>query len=242
MEKEILKINRLHLKNIIKDMGEEKVLKLKEEFLIEYTQDAVGMEGKNEIPAKEIKRLIKSRKIDGYSEREQKEVLNHVDCFIQIKQWVEKGVEDISEDMLKDLHEALTKDIFQGGVYRNLNIQIVGAKHQPTSHFKVHDRMKRIFENEEFKKMTNFDKGLYYSAQLAKIHPFLDANGRLGRLVMNFYLLKDDYLAVSIPKELGDEYFTHLESFKIDDDIEPLTNFIKQLLNNRYEKLIQKLE
>ena len=65
MEKEILKINRLHLKNIIKDMGEEKVLKLKEEFLIEYTQEAVGMEGKNEIPAKEIKRLIKSRKIDG---------------------------------------------------------------------------------------------------------------------------------------------------------------------------------
>lgn len=242
MEKEILEINRLHLANIVKDMGEKKLEEQKEKFMIQYTFDAVGMEGNNKIPLKEISRLAKSGKIDSYSEREQKEVINHVEAFKTIKKWLDEGLEDIDEERLKDLHEILVRDIFQGGTYRNVNIQIVGAKHQPTSHIKVYDRMKRAFNNAQYEKMTDFEKAIYYSAQLAKIHPFLDANGRIGRLIMNFYLMKAGYLAVSIPKNFREEYFTHLESFKIDDNIEPLTNFIKQLLVTRYETLIAELE
>lgn len=242
MEKEILEINRLHLANIKKDMGEKRILELKEEFTMQYTFDAISMEGKNKIPLKEIKRLAKNGVIDKYSEREQKEVLNHIEGFKLINEWIEYNIADIDEERIKDLHEILVRDIFQGGTYRNVNIQIVGAKHQPTSHAKVYDRMKRAFSREVLAEMSDFEKAIYYSAQIAKIHPFFDANGRVGRLVMNFYLIKAGYLAISIPTKFRDEYFTHLETFKIEDNIKPLTNFIKQLLVKRYETLIAELE
>lgn len=242
MEKEILEVNRLHLNNIVKDMGEEKLLELKERFMLEYTFDAVGMEGKNKIPLNEVARLYKAGMINGYSEREQKEVVNHLEAYKLMKKWLKDGITDIDEEKLKDLHEVLVRDIFQGGIYRNVNIQIVGAKHQPTSHFKVYDKMKKAFNNEEYEQMSDFEKALYSSAQIAKIHPFFDANGRVGRLVMNFYLMKAGYIPISISEELRDEYFNHLETFKIDDNIEPLTKFIKNLINKRYESLINELE
>lgn len=242
MEKEILEVNRLHLNNIVKDMGEEKLLKLKERFMLEYTFDAVSLEGKNKIPLKEVARLSKSKIIDGYSEREQKEVVNHLEAFKLIKKWLKDKVSDLDEEKLKDLHELLVKDIFQGGTYRNVNIQIVGAKHQPTSYVKVYDKMKKAFQSDVYNKMTDFEKAIYYPAQIAKIHPFFDANGRVGRLVMNFYLMKAGYIAISIPNNIREEYFMHLETFKIDDKLEPLTNFIKTLLNARYEQLINELE
>lgn len=237
----ILETNRLHLNNIIKDMGEEKITKENLAFEVSYTYDAVGLEGTNKIPYEAVGRLIKVGQIDTYSEREHKEVLNHIKAFDLVKKWVAKDV-TLTEEMLKDLHEILVKDIFQGGIYRNLNIQIPAATHQPPDHLKVYDRMGRIFNDNDIKALSNFDKAILVPALIAKIHPFLDGNGRLARLIMNFYLMKAGYIAISVPLDARDEYFACLEEYKVNRNLKPLKTFIVAELNKRYEALIKRLE
>ena len=68
--------------------------------------------------------------------------LNHVRAYDLIAKWAKEGT-NLTEELVKDLHEVLVKDIFQGGVYRNVNIQIKGASHQPPDYIKVYDRMKK---------------------------------------------------------------------------------------------------
>lgn len=241
MNENILEVNRLHLRNIIKDMGDERLIKEEEAFKVMYTYDAVSLEGSNKIPFEDVSRLISVGELPRYSEREHKEVLNHVKCFEEIERWVRKDYE-LTEVRLKDLHEMLVKDIFQGGLYRNVNIQITGAAHQPPNHVKVYDRMKKIFNDGENDNLTNYEKAILIPARIAKVHPFLDGNGRLARLIMNFYLMKAQHLPITIPLRIRDKYFKAIESYKIDKNLKPLEELIGTKLIIRYERLINNLE
>ncbi|VEU80475.1 Fic family protein [Haploplasma axanthum] len=241
MEKDLLEMHKNHLKNLMHEKRITDISFFNECFLPAYTYDAVSLEGKSKIPYEEVKKLIKYGEIARFDKREQKEVLNHVNCYNQILKWT-SAKKDLTEDMIKDLHEMLMKDILVGGVYRNVNIQILGAIHQPPDYIKVYDRMKKLFSDQDLDNMNYFDKGIYLHAMIAKIHPFLDGNGRLTRLILNFYLIKSGHIPITIPLDSRTEYFNAIDIFKEQKDIMPLKLFIKNMLNKRYEELIDELE
>ena len=242
MEKDILEVQRNHLQNILKEVDQEALEDIMEAFKVVYTYDVISLEGQNRIPYEDVKTLIQRKTLLEYSEREQKEVLNHVLAFEKILSMV-KHKEAMTEDKLKDLHEMVVDGIFQGGVYRNVNIQMMGSTHQPTDHAKVYDRMHKLFSSlETIAFETPLDEAVYFHATLAKIHPFLDGNGRLARLVLNYYLIKNNDLPISIPIKLKETYIQQLEIFKIDKNIKPLKAFIEKLVIERYEDVINALE
>ena len=49
------------------------------------------------------------------------------------------------------------------------------------------------------------------------IHPFIDGNGRVSRLLMNLILLQDGYSIAIIPPVLRSEYVQALEKAHTDD-------------------------
>lgn len=241
MEQQLLQMHKKSLSNLMQEKKIISIYDIDQDFIVKYTYDAVSMEGKNKVPYEQVKTLLNTNVLIGFSEREKKEILNHAACFKKIVKLVESN-QDLTEEQIKDLHELLVKDIFIGGVYRNVNIQIVGAAHQPPDHIKVYDRMKKLFNKMKESNLNDFDKGIYIHAQISKIHPFLDGNGRLARLILNYYLIKAGYIPITIPVAKRNEYFNNIEIFKIEKNIEPLTNFIVKLLNERYERLIEQLE
>src|SRR3989344_2735980 len=68
-------------------------------------------------------------------------------------------------------------------------------------------------------------------AQFETIHPFLDGNGRIGRLLITFYLCKQDILRKPLLylsdffKEYKTEYYERLNLFRERDDIEGWLKF-----------------
>ena len=53
-------------------------------------------------------------------------------------------------------------------------------------------------------------------AEFVKIHPFEDGNGRTSRLIMNYQLMANGFLPISILKENRLDYFNALESYAVD--------------------------
>ena len=87
--------------------------------------------------------------------------------------------------------------------------------------------MKKYFDT-----IYDSNNDLYYNIafshlQLAKIHPFLDGNGRVARIVLNYQLKKNGLKPVIISVENKDEYFNLLEEFKVNKNIEPFIDFLK---------------
>jgi Fic family protein len=83
--------------------------------------------------------------------------------------------------------------------------------------------------------------------QFETIHPFLDGNGRVGRLVLNFVLVKEGFLPISIPVKRRYEYFDLLELYKTgvgEEQVDknnplPFAQFLEELENKEYDRLIE---
>ncbi len=240
MDKELLDVLHTNLKNVLKEVDLKKMDEVDEHFQITYAYDALGM-CENYVSKNDVKRINKAKALLHYSEREQKEILNHLDAYRFVKKLINDDIK-FTEEKMKDIHERLVAGIFQGGVYRNVNISIFGAAHQPPDYVKVYDRMNKFFRTLDNFKGSALEKAVYAHASVAKIHPFVDANGRLAKLVLNYFLMKAEYLPISIPRNVFDQYIECLESFKVEKDLKPLVAFFQKLLIERYESVLQELD
>lgn len=240
MERGLLEAEKKHLLIALKEASKEELQKIESAFEVEQAYAAIGFEGKNHITRAEVERLIKARQLLDRSEREQKEVLNHVKAYEFVKKAVEEK-QPLTEDFVKDLHQIILEDIMVGGLYRQVNIQLMGSTHQPPDHVKVYDRMKKFFMNLEEFEGDAIERACYVHLSISKIHPFVDGNGRLARLLMNFVLMQNDYLPISISHDQIQAYFHALDTFKEQKDMTPMMELVNGLLIKRYNEVNQLL-
>src|SRR3989344_5769032 len=162
----------------------------------------------------------------------------------------------LSVRLLKEIHAFLLKGVRGGwktpGEMRKSQNWIGGssintAKFVPPPHEEVIPLMsnleKNLHDNEKLPVIIKI--GLIH-AQFETIHPFLDGNGRIGRLLITFYLCKQDILRKPLLylsdffKEYKTEYYERLNLLR-DKDIAKITKLGKsaengmKLLNSLYE-------
>ena len=217
----------------------EEIELYEQNFAWVYTRNSACIEG-HEISLEEVVSITKSIgfsvKRDGTLVRS---VYNHFLAFNMVKERA-KETSELTEDFFKDVHEELMKGIINGGLYRNVNITIKGSNHTPCDYVKVYDRMNKFFYDINHYNGTALERAAYAHLQIAKVHPFLDGNGRMARLMMNFCLISAGFLPISISRKtkIKTEYFASLEAFKVDKTMEPFISLLNQLLNNEYDRLI----
>lgn len=223
--------------------GDAKTLeKIYNEFQIQYAFEGVNFDGTNKVTEKDSRKIIEGEKVSKYSDREIREIINHYGAFMRVQEMAKKGNE-LNEELVKDFHQISTDDIIQGGVYRNVNIQIKGSPKQPPHFEKVYDKMDEYFLKLKENKFDNiFQKAAFAHSELHKIHPFLDANGRVSRLVMNFILISNGYLPISIGKKSLKKYFAAIDDYKLNKTTKLFEELIIELLTKRYEAEIKKVK
>lgn len=198
-------------------------------FDIEYTHNSTAIEG-NTLSLIETKVLLEDKvSIGGKNLREIYEVINHNKAYQYIKGCIAEG-KPLYEDRVKDIHAILMENIMIGGVYRNVDVYISGAKHTPPSPNEAYKQVKIFYADLPFKiDMNAIELAAWTHAVLVKIHPFIDGNGRTSRLIMNYQLMANGFLPISIAKESKLEYFNALESYAVDGDLKPFADFIAGL-------------
>lgn len=78
----------------------------------------------------------------------------------------------------------------------------------------------------------------YFHASFETIHPFADGNGRVGRTLLNYYLMLNGYPPMVIHNEDKNTYFMGLEVFDRTGDLSGLKLFFKEQLYKTWCKRI----
>lgn len=139
------------------------------------------------------------------------------------------GKRDINEQEILTLHRMFYQNIDQknAGSYRDIPVFISGSQHPVTAPADIPAEMERLLEWAAGSKRYH---PVEFAAMLHKrfvfIHPFVDGNGRVARLLMNTALIQRGYLPAVIPPILRHEYISLLE--KAHTDEKPFIEFIAE--------------
>lgn len=224
----------------MRDAVREKVdvLDISEDFMIDLVFNTLSFD--NFISEKDDVVKVFKGQTEGITPDKIQLIENQKNAFLCIIKMVKENI-PMNEDNLKDLHQIVMTEFSNiGGLYRNVDISVKGSNHTPPSHIKVYDRMKKYFDYTltEPDKSNLFEYISYCHLQLAKIHPFLDGNGRTSRLVLNYQLMRFGFLPVIIRREDFNNYFDCLEAFKVNKNILPFIRFLENLEKESLAKFL----
>lgn len=173
-----------------------------------------------------------SFKIEGKEPREIYEAINHKKAL----ELVFKNLQDnegFDERFIKKLNETINRDIKDTEGYRKVTVFIRGSEHIPPEPEKVPNLMNYYVYNYNHDEQDILCKIARYHIEFEKIHPFEDGNGRTGRLLLNYELLKNNLPPVVISKEDRIKYFEFLRN----DDSTGLAEWLKELSTAEKERM-----
>ena len=149
----------------------------------------------------------------------------------------------LDENIVKDLHAILTENIIVGGIYRKEEVRISGAGFTPPAGNEMYLQIKNFYEDLKTKEneLNPIELAAWTHAEFVRIHPFIDGNGRTSRLLMNYQLLINGFLPISVAKENRLDYYNALEQYAANGDLTPFADFVAELEElqlDEYMKLI----
>lgn len=208
----------------IKTLSDLHISSISNDFLIAFISNSISLD--TTLVSKEDVKNILDGNTANINEKVVLLVNNYLDGFLYGVTLATKN-DILTENDLKDIHEKVVNGFSNGGLYRNVDISIKGSNHTPPSFIKVYDRMKKYFDTINSEDLDVYYRIAFSHLQLMKVHPFLDGNGRLARIVLNCMLLHFSLKPIIIHSDEKEQYFNMLEEFKVNKNIEPFIEFIK---------------
>lgn len=217
-QKEFRKLDKLSQKDIL------------ENFSIEFAYNTTSIEG-NTITLKEARKFFEESKTPANKElREIYDLKNTKEVF----SWLLNKKGEIDNKFIIEIHKKLLRSIDKRTGYRTRDIRVFRSHFEASPGIYVNTDMgillKWYKKNEN--KLHPFVLASIFHHKFEKIHPFSDGNGRTGRILMNYILLKTGYPPSVIYRKTRDDYLNALSSV----DSIGLTE-----INNKYKTLVKYL-
>lgn len=132
--------------------------------------------------------------------REHLEAIGHKDAFEYVVSLAE-AQSSLSERVIKEINSlVLMNDAANREIYRSVPVMVLGAAHTPPQPYLVPVQMEAlILDYEEMKQgRHSIEAVAEFHLCFEGVHPFIDGNGRTGRLILNLELIKAGLLPVDI--------------------------------------------
>ena len=212
------------------------------DFAIRYTHNSLALEG-GKLTLMETKVLLEDKiSIGGKSMQELYEAVNHDKAFSFAKQCAAEG-EPLDENLIREIHGILMENIQQGGIYRNVDVRISGAIHEPPNPNEMYIQVKNFYMDLPSRTDLNpVELAAWTHAEFVRIHPFEDGNGRTSRLMMNYQLMANGFLPVDIPVTKRLDYYAALEEYAVHGNLAPFAEMVAELEEPAMDYYIRAIE
>ena len=219
--------------------GETK--RLNEEFTVEYTYNSNAIEG-NTLTLRETDLVLRGLTIDRKPLKDHMEAVGHKEAFEFVSELVKQN-EPLSERIIKQIHFlVLVGNKDDRGVYRKVPVHIMGAKHEPVQPYMIEPKMEELLKSFMESKEHIITKLARFHIEFEGIHPFIDGNGRTGRLLVNMELMKAGYPPIDIKFTDRMEYYKAFDEYHENHNLSAMEYLFASYVNSRLDMYLKILE
>lgn len=209
------------------------------DFIIENTYNSNAIEGST-VTLDETYAILDAKiTISGKSTKEYLDTINHSEAFYFLLD-VLKSNQHFDENLIKQIHSlVLANDRDNKGQYRKVNVRV--GSHKPPEPYLVPIEMENLvseystnYEISDIAKIIS-----EFHLRFETIHPFIDGNGRTGRLLLNFMLMKKGFIPINIKFEDRERYYKAFYEYNTTGSIDFMTSLVTDRIVSSMEDYIK---
>ena len=219
-------------------LTEGELERLNEEFTVEYTYNSNAIEG-NTLTLRETDLVLRGLTIDQKPLKDHMEAVGHKEAFEYVRELVSGNV-PISERVIKQIHYLVLADKKDDrGVYRRVPVRIMGAQHEPVQPYLIEPKMEQLLRDYAESTEHIITKLARFHIEFEGIHPFIDGNGRTGRLLVNLELMKAGFPPIDIKFTDRIAYYNAFDEYHVKHNLSAMENLFAGYVNARLDKYLK---
>lgn len=218
------------------------VERLAQEFMIDFTYNSNAIEG-NTLTLKETALALEGMTIDQKPLKDHLEAVGHRDAFLYVQEIAKNEVE-LSEYVIKNIHALVLMNRPEDkGQYRRIPVRIMGAYTEPVQPYLIEPKMSELLATNEERKvgMTTVERIARFHLEFEGIHPFIDGNGRTGRLILNLELIRNGFPPINVKFTDRKRYYDAFDAFYRDNDAGVMIDLIAEYVDERLDEYLNVL-
>ena len=222
-------------------LTEGEVKRLQEEFIVEYTYNSNAIEG-NTLTLRETDMVLRGLTVDRKPLKDHLEAVGHKEAFEFVCELTKKNIQ-LSESIIKQVHYLVLADKKDDrGVYRRVPVRIMGARHEPVQPYLIQPAIEQLIDAYNWSTEHIVTKLARFHLEFESIHPFIDGNGRTGRLLVNFELMKAGYPPIDIKFTDRVAYYRAFDEYHAKHSITAMEKLFAGYINERLDMYLRILQ
>ena len=151
----------------------------------------------------------------------------------------------LDESLVKDLHHELTVGTYDEEMYLHgewpgeykIGDYVTGRYEVGAPPEDVPDEIRELLDElNDVPGDQILTVAAYFHVKFENIHGFADGNGRVGRLLMNYFLVNQDHPVIIIHEGDRKQYMEALEAWDRVQDLKPMKEFLEEQMIKTWEE------
>ncbi|MCI5160321.1 MAG: Fic family protein [Candidatus Electrothrix sp. AUS1_2] len=181
----------------------------------------------------EVQTLLDGITVGGHKITDQQVVLNQSQAWQEIFALVQSDRFAVTTETACRLHGIAAKeDALEWGQFRSGGVTIAGTEYMPPSADKLPELFAEMVEQAE-QIADVYDRAVFYFLTMARCQFFYDVNKRMGRFMMNGFLLQNGYPAINLPAKRQLEFNRLMLDFYATGEQEVMNSFLRSCLDEK---------
>lgn len=210
------------------------VARLMDEFTVEYTYNSAAIEG-NTLTLRETDMVLQGLTVAQKPLKDHLEAVGHKQAFDFVCEMVRDRV-PLDITLIKQIHTLVLADKRDDrGVFRRVPVRIMGASHTPPHPMLIADRMDQLLDQYTNREGHIVERVAWLHLAFERVHPFIDGNGRTGRLLVNLELMKAGFPPIDVKFTDRVAYYDAFEDYHQTQSTAAMATMFCRYLNERLD-------
>lgn len=207
---------------------------LRKEFIIEHTYNSNAIEG-NTLTLQETQLVLQGITIDQKPLKDHLEAVGYKEAYEYMEQ-LAREQRELTLHEIRSIHSLVLADRQEDrGRFRRVPVRIAGAKTTPVQPYQIEPMMSALLADIDslYRHLHVVEKVALFHLRFEAIHPFIDGNGRTGRLLMNLQLIKAGYPPINVKFSDRRRYYEAFDDYASSGSPDAMTTLIAEYLEQR---------